>query len=361
MARWGIPAPAADRELVLMIPGLFGGEALGGQRRALEGLAPWALGRALGRATPHRRARLSMEAALFDLFGLPVEAEASLPIAPVTLVHDGGVAGDAYWLRADPVRVRVGQESVIMVGTGGLDVGPDEAEALCASLNAHFAGQGLRLHARTPDRWYLRLEEPPPVRFSPLYEVLGNDLHPHMPDGAGARAWRAWINEAQMLLHASTVNRQRRMSGRPEINSLWFWGGGCLPAPGRCGVVWTWSDDALAAGLARHAQIGWSPLPSGASEWFGADPVAGRHLVIFDRLREPVRFRDVEGWRECLRELDETWIAPLLAALRSGDLARLVVCPADLCAADVSPGAGLDYHVTSRTLRRWWRRSRCPA
>jgi hypothetical protein len=34
-----------------------------------------------------------------------------------------------------------------------------------------------------------------------------------------------------VALHHCPVNVQRRKNGRQEINSVWFWGAGCTPAP----------------------------------------------------------------------------------------------------------------------------------
>lgn len=64
------------------------------------------------------------------------------PIAPITLKADGMQPGTGYWLRADPVYLQMQRTQLSLHPDVPLNA--DEAAQLCASLNTHFAAEGLR-------------------------------------------------------------------------------------------------------------------------------------------------------------------------------------------------------------------------
>lgn len=328
-------------ELTLLIPGLFdapsGMDGAGGE--AAPGLA-----RLLARADAQSTGDTGFEAALFRLFGLAA-GDAS-PVAPLTWLFDGsGAPVTGYWLRADPVHLRAGQDKVVMADAPP-ELMREEAIELCGEINAHFAGEGPHLIAPTGARWYLRLPQPPAVQFTPLAAVRGQDVHPHLPRGEDGRAWRRWLNEIQMLLHASALNRERAARGQPEINSVWFWGGGELPAAAARRFTVVWGDDPLAGGLALNAGTAMRPLPADASAWL-AVAGEGRHLVVVTEWGgawsgDPARRRQAIG------ALEARWTGPLWSCLRAGRVAALTM----------GAGSGLDYHITPKSARRWWRHAR---
>ncbi|MBK9131027.1 MAG: phosphoglycerate mutase [Gammaproteobacteria bacterium] len=336
---------AVNPELVLLIPGLFGPRGADEATLAAADMPARVLGRLLSRAEARAAAGDDLAAALFTAFGMDTQHADGLPEAPLRLCSDGGDPGGDYCLSADPVHLRVGQDRVVLTGAG--TVSRAEAEALCGEIAAHFVETGIRLEAPAPERWYLRLPQPPAVAFTPLEAVLGQDIRPHLPTGADARTWRRLLNEVQMLLHASEVNRARLARGEVEINSVWFWGGGRLPPPGDCRFTQVWGDHPLARGLALTAGLAPHPLPADAAAW-GAVAAGGRHLIVLDRLAVAARLGAVEEWQEAMRALQEHWLGPLWARLRAGRLAALTI-----------GGAGaLDYHIRPGQARRWWRRAR---
>lgn len=333
--------------LTLLIPGLFGPRGPAPAGAAAADLPTDTLLRLLARADAVPAGDAGFDAALLRSFGVRTEDAGALPVAPLTLLFDGGARPSGYWLRADPVHLRAGQDKVVLAGAGALEVTADEAAELCREINDHFAGEGLHLIAPVGARWYLAPPAPPAVGFSPLEAVLGRDVHPHLPPGEAGRDWRRRLNEIQMLLHASAVNRRRDARGQAEINSVWFWGGGELPPARACPFSHVWGDHPLAGGLALNAGLTPRPLPAGAAAWLAAAG-AGRHLVVLDGLVGPAALGDVEAWRDGMRALLEQWIDPLWSPLRRGRLDALTI-----------GGAGaLDYHVTPRLARRWWRRTR---
>lgn len=334
------------RELILFVPGLSGPR--GERAAAFEGLPLAALEQLLARADRVETPPLELEPALLHAFGVEEGARHGAGVAPLALLGETGERPAGFWLRADPVHIQAGLDKAVMMGSTVLGLSRAEADALCAEIGAQMAAEGLGPRAVAPSRWYVRWPQAPRARFSPLPEVVGADLYPHLPEGEEGRAWRGLLNHAQMALHASPVNARRRAEGRPEVNGLWFWGGGELPAPRACGYAGVWADDPLARGLALNAGVPAAPLPDGAGDWLRAAG-AGRHLMAVDRLREPLRLADLETWRARLQELHARWFAPLRDALRAGGLDRLRICPGD--------GGG--YDISRRSMRwRWWRRAR---
>jgi hypothetical protein len=328
-----LAALAVARDLTVVVPGLRG-PAPGARLPAFDRLA------ARARRAPSWR---QWDAGLSGLFALGPEA-ADLPVAALTLLHDTGERRAGYWLRADPVHIEAGQDRLIMAGSEPLGLGREEAAALCAEVNEHMRPDGIEFIAPTATRWYFTWPEPLAIRFSPLPEVVGQDLYEYMPAGEAGRPWRRLLNQVQMVLHISRVNEERRLKHRPEVNGLWFWGGGALPPVRPAGFVRVWGDDALVRGLAMNAGAASEGLPDGAVDWL-ARAEAGAHLVVDLEPWESLRADDPDNWRALAAGFDARWLEPLREALRRGDLDRLVLCPGD----------GSEYHVTRREWRRWWR------
>jgi hypothetical protein len=182
----------------------------------------------------------------------------------------------------------------------------------------------------------LRAPRPLTVKTTSLTGGDVRELRGQLPDGPDGPWLRALLTDSQLVLHASPVNSKRVAEGKPPVNSLWFWGGGELidVAPGTHDHVW--SDDPLAIGLAIAGRIAHHSLPANAMRWLAAAS-PGTHLVVFQ----------TTDWHTQIEPFENLWLAPLIAALRNGDLDSLTL------AADNAPL----LRGTRSTMRRWWRRS----
>ncbi|MGZ8230906.1 MAG: hypothetical protein ACXW2A_13095 [Burkholderiales bacterium] len=333
-------------QCTLLIPHLFWPGAAAAS--VLSGLALPSLSKLVARARRERFAALAPEAWLCQAF--EVENQQDWPVAALTLQHDGGDPALDYWMRADPVHLRIDRESLMLADASLFGIEQSEADGLVAALNAHFAEDGLHFEARTPKRWYVRLAQRPQLRtFSPA-EAASQDVRPHLPQGADAAAWHRVFNEAQMLLHNHAVNTARDARGEPTVNSVWFWGGGTYPrVPGRPFTA-VWSNEALALALAAAAEVASGALPTDPKAWLEvADRDAhARHLVVLDELAGPAVYHDADTWRTRMEALDERWFTPLIAALRAGTLGRLAIV------APVS-SACWRLEVTRTDLLKFWR------
>ncbi len=294
-------------------------------------------------------ATTTAEAWLCERFG--VERQADWPAAPYCLLADGGDPGEHYWLRADPVHLRLEGNRLLLADSGAFALSQEEAGCFAVSLNAHFSGDGLACYPLRPDRWYLRVAQAPALATTPLRAAAGRSIDTLLPRGADASSWQARLNEAQMLLHGHAVNAAREQAGQLPINSIWLWGGGRLAhaAPGPFTAVW--SRDAFALGLAQAARIAARKLPADAAELLSASASEGVNLIVLDGLRSAAQYGDAHAWREALARLERDWFAPLFEALRQERIGMLSLHA-------LGPDGALSVETTRGDLRRFWRRPR---
>lgn len=181
---------------------------------------------------------------------------APLPAGALTrelIAHD---AGDTPWLAADPAWARPDINGIRLMACGHLQLDMAEAQALAAPLQEWFAEAGMQLLVSTPDRWHLRL--PPGTAlpgFSTPEQAMGEDLSGHLPQGPEGRRWRVLLNDVQVMLHQHPANRARHSRGLPPVNTLWLWGGGCLPARVQTALRGVVGNDPLLGALAAQAGI----------------------------------------------------------------------------------------------------------
>ena len=157
-----------------------------------------------------------------------VDRQQDWPIAPYSLLADGGEPGRHHWLRADPVHLKLEGSRLVLADGGTFSISQQEAESLTDSLNPHFSADGLTFYPLRPDRWYLRSETAPALETTQLTAAAGKSIDTLLPRGGDARTWRTRLNDVQMLLHGHAVNEARERAGQPPINSVWLWGGGTL-------------------------------------------------------------------------------------------------------------------------------------
>jgi hypothetical protein len=250
-------------------------------------------------------ASMAPEAWLFERFG--ARRQRDWPVAPYSLLADGGAPEGHFWMRADPVHLAVGRDSLAL-GPAALDVSRSEAEALAGTLNRHFA-ESLVFHPLHPERWYVRFPARPEVDTTAPSAARGTVFEDKLPSGADAMRFRALMNEVQMLLHEHPVNAEREARGAPVVNSVWFWGGGTLAAPDARPFSMVLAEDPLARGLARSSGTPERRLPGDAETMLSELPEEGTTLVVLDPLERAAIERD--------------WFGPLLAALEEGRIGML--------------------------------------
>jgi hypothetical protein len=147
--------------------------------------------------------------------------------------------------------------------------------------------------------------------------------------------WLRAMNELQMILFDSEVNRRREADDKPPVNSLWFWGGGRLPDV----RVDHWrrlvTNDPVALGVGRRAGM--------ETRWLDDAPESPEAADI----AEPgTLWIQAGGEQRAPAPSGAQWQA-LAESLRRGDIERLVL---------IDPGHG-ELVIESRHTRSWlpWR------
>ena len=283
---------------------------------------------------------LALENRLCKLFDVHVYGD--VPVAPISAAFDGLAEG--CWLRADPVHLSLQRDQLLLAK---VPVGKEEAEALCVSLNGHFAGQGMEFFSPHPQRWYVRLGKLPKMRTTPLSQVIGCDVRRLLPSGEEAAHWLQVFNEIQMLLHAHLLNEVRASRGELPINSVWFWGGGDAVGPLRGDFQSVSSDDVLVEMFAKAAGILFS---SWSKDWHVED-CSGEQLLVWLGLSAALRRGDFVAWRNALQDFETSYTQPLWRALRAGKITQLNL--------DMT-GGNKSLHVQLTRSDTWavWRRAK---
>ena len=266
----------------------------------------------------------------------------TLAAGAITCLAAGADPGAEFWLRADPVHMRLMRDRLLLLPGEALSLSAGEAAALCDALNRHFAGV-MEVRALDPRRWYARFTRKEPVLDDiPALELAGREIP--------LKGSFTEMAEIEMLLHAHPVNEAREARGEPPVNYLWLWGGGRAP---KARSPWSavLADEPLAQGLARLARAGCRALPRAADEWLGQAAPEGRTLVVLDALRAPAALEERHAFEKNLNDLEQAWFAPLLAALRAGRVGMVTL--------HVPDGATMiSCETVGGDLRRFWRRAR---
>ena len=312
-------------QLILALPGLLEGRTDG----AAPAHAP-ALAHLLALAGAPTRERGGIAAALAPHYG--VVRQTDWPFAPIRLAALGADPAGAYWLAADPVTLVVGRADVQLAGVVN-DLKRADADALVATLNAHFADDGLAFVAPRSDALFVRVATKVRLSTHPPDAALGRPLRPLFPDGPDAAAWRRWQSEIEMLLHEHPVNVLRESAGRPPANSLWFSCGGTLPPrPSPAPSIRTYAASGIVGALAAHAGSPSRARPGLLREVL-ADSAGVRTIVVaFDA---PL---DVGA-------IDKAWFGPVRDALATGTLDAVTLVVDDA-------GDAVVWHARQPSLRR---------
>jgi hypothetical protein len=333
----------------LVIPGLCGPPLDTSVTEQLTPPLP-ALERMLSRARVEAQRAQEVEDALAAFFRPPVAQGIPLAVAPLTWLADSGERAAGFIMRADPIHLRADQACLRLFDSTTFSLQAQEAGDLVAAFNAHYRQQGWRLHAPLPQRWYLTLNEAPEITTVAPGRLAGRDIRDALPHGRAGATWRAFLNEVQMLFHEHPVNRAREERGEPVINSIWPWGGGCLPDQVATGVTRAFADQPLLQGLARLAEIPCCKVPGDATGLM-VEAKGGFQLVVLDRLERPSRYGEVETWASRIMQLEQTWFRPLLDMLAQGRVDSL----------DLYPLGVRRYAISRQRLRCFWRADRALA
>lgn len=275
---------------------------------------------------------------LCDTFGLA-------PPIPAAALRKVDNTDAGTWLCLDPVHFQVAREGISLADPAKLDLDAAEAALLIEAVQPLFADWG-ELSASSPAHWELRLSRSLLLETRPLPDAIGLPVDPALPAGLDGLEWRRLLAEAQTLLHAHPVNRQREALGKPLINSLWPWGQGNLPEKTQAGFDVAWSDDPIIAGLCAHTGIPCIAPPE------SFHPASGAVLSHVGYLAQAAQAYNAMTWRLGLLTLERDWLAPAIAALKKGDCDALRLVGTGVHGAPKC----VVFSLVRGNLWRFWRR-----
>lgn len=334
-------------ELTLVIPGLLRFEDKAYRELVAQAERIPALELIISRAQRLKTNQHSFESTLGNLFGLSEDLISSLPVAALAHYLKFGELNDNWYVHCDPVVIQTNRDHLLMLGNDLLEISEDEAEQIISDINAMYHDQPWQLIMLSPKQWVLELQEDPGIKTYSLNTMLGKKVNEYMPAGEDTKPWHALLNELQMFLHSHPVNQARATNGLSTFNSVWFWGEGRLPRNINNQVakhwVQCWSNQTTTLALARLFNIPRVDCPVNANEWLEHAITPGQHIMVIDTL-ESSGFDPFEWW-QALSELNEQWLAPLIAALQTNALCKLSLVTA----------AGRTYEITPALAKRWWK------
>jgi hypothetical protein len=314
-------ALAGEGEPVPSLPGLAQAARFAERRSLPRGWRDW-LARHVGRADLAPVAPANVAA-----------AAAPPPAGPVS----------SQWI-ATPVYLQAGQSRVHLDHRGVLRLPQPLLTDLAASFARTFTDAGLELVPLRGGEFLLRataitaLETPEPERCA------GAEVGAHLPRGQQAAALRRTTAELEMWLHAQASGAQ--------VNALWLWGAAGAQLEPRAAriAVHPWrafGADAYLDGLMALEGARCEPLPRDLEASLQAGVAA--NLVLALRVAEELQTQMPVSFTSGVARLDERFIAPAVAALRSGRIARLTLIANDH-ALTLGP----------RSALKLWRRVRAP-
>ena len=255
---------------------------------------------------------VALEALICQQFGLNKEGD--LPIAAISAAVDGLEVGDNYWLRADPVHFVMQRDCFSLSEPAPLLVKPAHATLMVASLNAHFAQDGLVFCIGKSGAWYLRMDKAAQITTTLPSVAMDKNVHHFMPQGVDSAKWKSILNEVQMLLHDHPANEARESSGEPVVNSVWLSGGGVMPAfkALQHDVDLMMANDVLREGLATWANIACQPIPTNLDK-------------VLQSTAQHVRIALPQSNHSQANHLDAAWFLPLFVALKNRQIEQLTL------------------------------------
>ena len=262
---------------------------------------------------------------LAGLFNIEKPAGRDFPAAAVTRLVDDDQAVDGFWMRADPVHLVADQARLVLMDDSAFTLNQHDALVLAADIREIFREQGLTLEAPTMYRWYLKLAKQPSLVTTPIHEVTGKDINRYMPAGDDSPFWIRLMNEVQMVLHDSAINRSREANHEYAVNSVWFWGAGQLPPSPVCSWSRLFTDEDTSRGLAKLAGIECSELPDMLEEVIERSSAGDHVLVVLSFGMRHRQYQDINGWQDFITYLEQFWFSGLEKRIRAGAVKQLTV------------------------------------
>ena len=341
----------SDSTLTLFIPDLFGFQSTLSkltleEKSQLPEIKSPVLERWLSHASFEKTS--NQEDSAFLELGLAEYQNKHKPYAALSLVaenkSESEFISDSYWIRADPVNLQPDGDTALMAGHEELALTQEEANQLVAQINKHFTDEPWTIYSFSPHRWYLRLDKRANLATIPLAKVLGGDINQFNPTGDDADYWFKTLNELQMLIHGSNVNFVRESKNMWAVNSIWLWGGGCLPEIhlNAC-YDKILTNNIMYSGIGYHCGFDVLVL----DDCFVDNIKNNNNFVVLDMLSKQVQRRDLYTFSQTLNKLETDYFILCNDLLVNGSVGEIKLIT----------DAGI-FIVNKKQLGHWWKRTK---
>jgi len=242
-----------------------------------------------------------------------LHVDSSPPLAVARMKNLGLTADQGIWFIVHPVHVHIARDHFVLTDLRRSPLTEPEARSLFEAAVPSFEQAGKTLRYGNASTWFVRADDWHSLRTATPDAACGHHVDQWMAKGDGERAWRKLQNEVQMEWYEHAVNNARAERRSSPMNSLWLWGAAHASQP-------------VSEQVFAH---------SGATVDIGGITAAGENvsslmaklphprLLVLDELSEAALAEDWGAWLERMRALEQTWFAPLLAALRAGQLTHV--------------------------------------
>lgn len=282
-----------------------------------------------------------------QLLAAEVLSESSPPVADALMRQHGLQAETGTWFVLQPVHFHIARDHLVLTDPRQLGLDDDEARILFEAAQPLFEEDGKTLVYGNAATWFMRSDDWQDLHTATPDAACGHNIDIWLPQGAQERAWRKLQNEVQMHWHMHDVNARREARGAHVVNSLWLWGGASAQqlhhGSHRAAYSDTFNLDGWHAALAATA--GNRQVDCRAADVVSVRPQHG--LLALERLLPAAMAADWGTWLQEMQALEAQWFAPLLSALRGGqlDCIRLILTD-NTRLAEFSLGKG--------ALRKFW-------
>ena len=162
-----------------------------------------------------------------------------------------GERSGAWMAAADPVNLEARLDHLYLHDLRGENLPMSELRPIFDYLQTTFGSEKMAF-ARIGRQGYLRGEEviaTAAVSARQLDGMRPDDWMPSPETGRAATDYHRLLSEVQMSLHEHEVNLRRLAAGKPEINSLWIWGGGKAPEAAAKPILPLFTNDPIFKGF----------------------------------------------------------------------------------------------------------------
>lgn len=269
------------------------------------------------------------------------------------------IQGKGGWRLLSPVHIHIARDHLVLTDQRQLPLSEEDSCALFDLAQPLFAESGMEIAYLSAKTWLVYAPTLTGLECASLDAACGHNIEIWLPRAANdqARAWRKLQNEVQMLWHSHAINEDRAERGLPPVNALWLWGdagtaenaaNAAQHARAAQKVYTLGTPQVLQADLWQHMG---KPVSSSLAAWLGTTSATAETgaLLYLDQLSASALSSDWGLWLQTLQELETQCFAPLLAALRQGQLRSLRLLLSDSTRLHA-------YELSPWLLRRFWRK-----